>query len=673
MKVTIYGDKQARECGTGEVAEAGNLDDLIRLFEKNTWAPGIFEPNLRKRQHFREASVIAIDVDGGWPLSEALPQFKSYQCIVYTTKSHQKEKGGRPPEDRYRVVFPLSRPIKHELEWKLTFKKLIAMFPKIDRACSDCSRLFYKGQPHLIQRTGELLKTESMLSRLTNLFLETGEMPDRPWNNALYVAAKDIQEQLLPEEDAIDILEQAARVEVGNFGYLDEADLRTISSAYSTPPTNPPRAVAPIEYDEKGNVKGIDIGEISKEVIEHQFLLHVTPEKTQIYMVSDPVHREVVRVANPDLILRTVTNNLEIFKGVPELPTAQNLIKHWRLSAPSLTEMPSPFAWKYDANWTLKRFNFDLAPGDRHPAWDEFLGRLSDKDAFMAYLWSAFEMANESRQTLWLYGPAGLDGKTTVLNIIKELFGEAAAGINNAQVSSKSRFLLSNMFNRRVAIYPDCKNLRFPMSELFRTMTSGDVVPIEFKNEGFVNIPMYLKLFIASNEMPYVSSDTADLSRLLVVEVNQVTKRKTDPEWKKKLRAELPAFLASCKEAYQNLCPDHGDIAMSETSIALRDQSSEDLTEGYRYVIEDAFEICNEEDGPGLPAQELYNWFNRLNKPNLNYRDLKRFLLSSLGVKRRRLSAGDNRGYYYPGLKFKENQTTSLQMFRAKIKQQIQD
>jgi hypothetical protein len=90
-------------------------------------------------------NMIAIDIDSGLPLSTAKVLLKDYLCLIYTTKSHQKEGKG----DRYRIVIPTNK------EYFVTseqHKEMMDNVAKIlgveiyDRQTRNVSRLWYTNE-----------------------------------------------------------------------------------------------------------------------------------------------------------------------------------------------------------------------------------------------------------------------------------------------------------------------------------------------------------------------------------------------------------------------------------------------------------------------------------------------------------------------------------------------
>jgi hypothetical protein len=656
IKFTVFPTKSEEQlCSKGTIKELESFESLKGIVTETAWSAGQFKGNHRKKENFIGCDFIAIDIDKGCSLADALNiHFKDFQHIIYTSKNHLKEKKG-VLADRFRVLLAIDRPILTNQEYDATWATLLKRWPFIDPQAKDSSRFFFPGTFQSVATSGQTIKTVSCLSHKTRDFLTNGA-PDGTWNSRLFKAAKDMQEQLYTEEQALKMLELPTKLP-GNFGALDKADLACISNAFSKAPRYLPRR-SPVltEIDEEGNAR-VDYEQLCRDLLDANFVQQVTNDATLTYTIEEPELREVLRCMNEDVISRHVAKELNELLKSGALPTDAKkllspaaLIKFWRQQGDAITEEPAPFGWPDQDGWTIKRLAFMPTAGE-YPAWSAFLNRLSDHEAFMAFVWSCFDPKSKSRQSVWLHGPTGQDGKSTILRVIASCFGNAAAALNNSQISSDSRFTLANFYNKRVAIYPDAKNRRFPMTELFRSLTSGDVVPIEFKGQGTVNTVLYIKLMIASNYEPDITMGNADMSRLIRIDVEE-SPIKDDGNWEEELQKELPYFLHACREVYQRLCPNHGQIAVNDETRELVLSSSDELYAPLEYFFNEHFVA----DAEGtITAADFYNFMRRHEWADADIGRFKQYLLDVHKVRKQRLKKSSGRGNAYLGVRLKNS------------------
>lgn len=336
----------------------------------------------------------------------------------------------------------------------------------------------------------------------------------------------------------------------------------------------------------KKKISQEEIEALGKEILDCRFKLFIDNQATILFNISNILKKELVLCVNEELLLRRLKQN--IFEKTGKLPDPEfvkRVYACWRLSAKPLKETPKSFTWSNEDHWSLKRLDFIPEEGD-FPAWKEFLDRLSSPEDFMAFIWSVFEEKNKSRQFLYMYDPAGEGGKTTVIGVLGDVFGNSFGALNNSNTNgSAQRWLLGQLYGKRLAAWGDCKNPKFCMSEIVRNITSNDWVSVELKGENPFSTQMYMKLIIGSNHEPQITSGGADTSRLINIFVKENTK-KDDPEWKESLKKELPYFLYECQKIYEAKCPNHGKILLSDSSKERVDSSTESIETLFEDVIE---------------------------------------------------------------------------------------
>lgn len=122
-------------------SDESRLDDLAPIVRRNVWSPCKWDGGHRKTTNFISATLIGLDFDNGaTTLEQALNIFADSAHIIGTTKSHQKEKGGRVC-DRFRVVLKLSAPITDAETFKETMKHYVDRYD-CDSQCKDAARFF---------------------------------------------------------------------------------------------------------------------------------------------------------------------------------------------------------------------------------------------------------------------------------------------------------------------------------------------------------------------------------------------------------------------------------------------------------------------------------------------------------------------------------------------------
>ncbi len=150
-----------RHYSSGFTPEVVSLDGLIQSIKKGyAWSCATYQGNYRSIDNFIEAELIAIDIDGGLSLAEALkhPFVQQYCLLIYTSPSHQKWKDGKPPCDRYRLIFLLPHPITDPEVYKHAVKQVGQAVGTYDQAATDAARYWCGNTTaHIIPLNGQPL------------------------------------------------------------------------------------------------------------------------------------------------------------------------------------------------------------------------------------------------------------------------------------------------------------------------------------------------------------------------------------------------------------------------------------------------------------------------------------------------------------------------------------
>lgn len=197
------------------------------------------------------------------------------------------------------------------------------------------------------------------------------------------------------------------------------------------------------------------------------------------------------------------------------------------------------------------------------PTWDTIIDRLSDPDAFLAHVWSAFEPKYAGRQVLWLQG-GGNDGKSIALDALLEGAGIEMASISDGDLGAGNQFVFSSIWNKPVVVVSESKSVNVMMTGMMHKLTGRDAQPVEYKFGSRFSARFQGVVFVTSNNKPQIEKTRSNLTRLTVVTISPLVT--FVPNLHRRLRDEVPALLARAREAYARLCPDHFTIGLSERS-----------------------------------------------------------------------------------------------------------
>jgi len=137
-KVQISYSKHITEGYKTKWIDMDKIQDLVK--SDFYYSATGFENGYRNRENAKQGqNLIILDFDEGLELEKAKEVFSFYDCVIATTKSHQKEKNGKVC-DRFRVVLKLDEIIELNPE---QYSKLMTEINKTfgaDEACKDVSR-----------------------------------------------------------------------------------------------------------------------------------------------------------------------------------------------------------------------------------------------------------------------------------------------------------------------------------------------------------------------------------------------------------------------------------------------------------------------------------------------------------------------------------------------------
>lgn len=126
-------------------AEVDDVGRLSRAVVGYVWSPITWRDGVRRQDHFRAVNWCVLDFDDGeMTLADASNLFCDMVHFIGTTKSHQKDKGGRTC-DRFRVAMRFEKTITSLRIYRWNMHQILDRYP-CDKACKDGARFFYPCQ-----------------------------------------------------------------------------------------------------------------------------------------------------------------------------------------------------------------------------------------------------------------------------------------------------------------------------------------------------------------------------------------------------------------------------------------------------------------------------------------------------------------------------------------------
>lgn len=198
---------------------------------------------------------------------------------------------------------------------------------------------------------------------------------------------------------------------------------------------------------------------------------------------------------------------------------------------------------------------------------DWFLNQI----ASVLILNSEFKTANA--QLVRLYGPTGENGKSTLTNFLKKVFG--MKNVYSTKVDllmSEFKYDLGNVVNSLIVVDEDASECYYKadVASLMKVLVTGETLSVrEIYGKPVQRNPI-CNIFVSSNH-PYKSDDKTDGANRRITEIKINGKLRRDKEWFNKLFSDK-----ECK-AFFNLCMEKAKELMINFRKGMRIELPEEL------------------------------------------------------------------------------------------------
>lgn len=201
-----------------------------------------------------------------------------------------------------------------------------------------------------------------------------------------------------------------------------------------------------------------------------------------------------------------------------------------------------------------RRLPWDYTAGPT-PTFDEIMGRMSNAEAFKAWVGSLFVVGSDRQQYVWLWG-SGQNGKSSLARFLNDVFKTTYRSEFVSASQTPNQFWTSGLLGSRLVVFPDCNHYRFPTDGLFKSLTGDDGVRIEFKGRPIYTTSLNCLFMFLSNEKPDLTGEKADLRRAIYCELLPLasgTEVASTNEYQARLWAEGASWILNCIETWKRL------------------------------------------------------------------------------------------------------------------------
>ena len=185
------------------------------------------------------------------------------------------------------------------------------------------------------------------------------------------------------------------------------------------------------------------------------------------------------------------------------------------------------------------------------PVFDGFMDKLTEGDAgkkklLMQVMGIAVTNipGGRMKKALFIQGK-GDTGKSQFRKLLGQILGDAVNSYADLEELEK-RFGTSNLYGKRIVGTPDMKYIKISELSLFKKISAGDPICVEFKGMSTFNYVFRGVLCFCMNKLPAFGGDTGEwvYERIMVVNCdNVIPKKEQDWQLLEKMQAEAEGIL----------------------------------------------------------------------------------------------------------------------------------
>lgn len=250
------------------------------------------------------------------------------------------------------------------------------------------------------------------------------------------------------------------------------------------------------------------------------------------------------------------------------------------------------------------------------PNFDKFMSTLTKDDTSTQKLILEYIGAVISNIQGWRFKKAmfllgkGNTGKSTLINLIASLIGSENVAERDLK-SLNERFGKTAAYNKRLIYSNDLSFMKIEENAVFKNLTGGDSISIEFKNKEPFDFKFKGFLLYGMNDLPHFGGDKGDhvYDRIIIVKCNNVVpKNQLDPNLERKLFDERDGIIYKAVMALREAVARNYQFSITQDCL-------ENLTE---YKRENSYPVefwttytrpLVTGEKPSLESQKLYEFF----------------------------------------------------------------
>jgi putative DNA primase/helicase len=276
------------------------------------------------------------------------------------------------------------------------------------------------------------------------------------------------------------------------------------------------------------------------------------------HLQGDTARAERSRFAKQSLSKGSLDRMIELAKSLLAVDDARLDANPWLLNVENGTvDLKTGRRERHDPRDLLTK----IAPvkANRHavcPEFEKFLNRVAGGDLrLVKFIQKAVGYSLTGITTeqvlFFVYGKSGNNGKSTLVNLIRDMLGEYGLHTPTEtllvkQYDNAIPADLARLDGARMVTAIEANFNRHLDEARIKSMTGGEPITARFMRQNFFQFVPVLKLWLVANDQPRVrGTDEAFWRRMRVIPLTiKIPEAERDPDLSAKLRAELPGILA---------------------------------------------------------------------------------------------------------------------------------
>lgn len=199
----------------------------------------------------------------------------------------------------------------------------------------------------------------------------------------------------------------------------------------------------------------------------------------------------------------------------------------------------------------------------------------------------------------------GANGKSTLLNVLREMLGPANVSADSLQELEINHFAKADLFGKLANIYPDLPQAALIGTSTFKALTGGDMVHVEPKFGHRFSFVNHAKLIFSTNAVPKANDDSDGFARRWVIVLfhHKFEGANADRQLPARLQGELSGVLNWAIDGLMRLASHNFEFSNSKSAEVIKEEYRR-LANPVVAFFEDSIVIS--EDSDGVPKTALY-------------------------------------------------------------------